>query len=68
MAEIYYNTKRFKTNHSSFSGYVYDYDFNGYTSMTDIASRIASDLTFDKTCKREANIRNNQMNYKKGIN
>ena len=53
MTKNYYRTGNYKPDHSTFGGYVYDYDFNGYTSMNDIAARIESDLRFDKQCRKK---------------
>lgn len=39
-------------DHTRFGGVVSDYDFNGYNSMAQIASRIESDRKFDKSCKK----------------
>lgn len=61
----YYTSSNY-TNHSAFGGNIYNYDYDGYTSMEDIASRIASDLKFDKRCKNNAENRDRAKNYKKG--
>lgn len=45
-------TKNYDTEHVTFGGYVYDYDFNGYNSIVEIAGRIASDMKFDESCKK----------------
>lgn len=42
----------YQTNRSIFGGKIYDFDFNGQTSMCDIASRIESDWKFDKKCRQ----------------
>ena len=46
-----FTTKTYQTDHSTFGGKIYDYDYNGKTSMCDIASRIESDWKFDKKCR-----------------
>lgn len=38
--------------HKSFSGVIYQSDFNQYIPLTTMASRIASNLRFNETCKR----------------
>lgn len=38
-------------DHTTFGGNITDYHFNGYTSMCSVASDIASDKRFDKSCK-----------------
>ena len=57
MTDNYYRTGRFNVDHSTFGGYVYDYAFNGYTSMKDIADRIESDLRFDKQCRKNRELK-----------
>lgn len=55
-----------KPDHSTFSGNVYNYDFDGYNSISYITSRIISDWRFDEKCKKlgESNKRNKL--HKKG--
>lgn len=48
----FYRTKRFNVDPSTFGGLIYNYDFDEYTSMSDIASRIVSDMQFDKICRQ----------------
>lgn len=62
MKNEYYTTEDFNTG---FGGYVYEYDFDGYNSMTEIAARILADMRFDKHCAMNATNRNR---YKKGMN
>ena len=50
----YYVTHNY-TDYSSFGGNVYNYDFDGYISMSDMASRILSDMKFDKKCRKNLN-------------
>ena len=64
----HYTTSSNHTDHSNFGGYVYNYDFDGYTSMSDIAARIISDRKFDEKCKKSAENRDRTKNYKKGLN
>ena len=54
----------YKHDPRTFSGYVYGYDYEHYTSMSDVAGRILSDMKFDKEMKQIAE--NNKR--KKGIN
>lgn len=46
-----YETHTYR-NPSSFSGCIYEYDFNSKTTIQEIANRIASDAKFDEFCKR----------------
>lgn len=64
----HYTTSSNYTDHSSFGGYVYNYDFDGYISMSEIAARIISDRKFDKLCKINSEQRTKYKNYKKGAN
>ena len=52
MAENYYTTRNYKPNHSTFGGRIYDYDFYGHPTMSDIAERIMSDWKFDEKCRK----------------
>lgn len=61
----YYTTTRNYADHSTFGGYVYNYDFDGYNSLSSIAERIASDWKFDIRCKQNAENRDRNKNYKK---
>ena len=56
MTNNYYTTGNYKPDYSTFGGKVYNYDFDGYNSMADIAKRIASDLKFDEQCRK--NVKN----------
>mgnify|MGYP003409057620 FL=1 len=53
----YYTTSNY-TNYSIYGGRIYDYDYDDYTSMSDIASRIATDMKFDDQCKKNIENRN----------
>lgn len=61
----YYTTTRNHADYSAFGGYVYNYDFDGYNSLSTIAERIASDWKFDNTCRKNALNRNRVNNNKK---
>ena len=62
MTENYYRTRNYKLDHSTCGSVIYNYDFDGYVSMTSIAERIISDWKFDKKCQKLAN-----NNIKKGV-
>lgn len=62
----YYTTTRNHADHSTFGGLIYNYDFDGYNSLSSIAERIAADLRFDNTCKQNALNRNRTNNKKVG--
>lgn len=47
-------TGTYKHDPTTFGGYVYEYDYEGYLSMSEIAGRILSDMRFDKKCKKMA--------------
>lgn len=46
---------------TTFSGLIYDYDYDGKTLMADIAERIISDWKFDNRCKRNSELRENPI-------
>ena len=47
MARNYYTTGNYKPDHSTCGSNIYNYDFDGYISMADMAERIISDWKFD---------------------
>ncbi len=69
MANIFYTTETFHVDHSTFGGVIYPSDFetdyrekyNPYGS--NIASRIMSDMRFDKQCKKNIEIREKKKNW-----
>ena len=67
LTTTFYRTGNYKPDHSTCGRKIYNYDFDGYVSITDMAEIIISDWKFDEECKknRENNIRRN--NYKKGM-
>ena len=68
MAEIKnYHTLSNYTDHSRFGGEIYNYDFDGYNSISDTIKRIISDIKFDKRCKKNAENRDKNKECKKGI-
>ena len=67
MKRNYYRTGNYKSDHSTCGSVIYNYDFDGYVSMTSMAERIISDWKLDEQCKKNAESRDNNKNYKKGI-
>ena len=67
MTRNYYRTGNYKPDHSICGSVIYNYDFDGYASMTSMAERIISDWKFDKKCKKNAESRDRNKNYKKGV-
>ena len=68
MTRNYYRTGNYKPDHSTCGSVIYNYDFDGYVSMADMAERIISDWKLDEQCKKNAESRDNNKNHKKGIN
>ena len=71
MTENYYTSSNY-INHNTFGGLIRESDFNTDFRGKDqnessIAKRIASDWRFDKTCKVQAENRDRQAKYKKGL-
>ena len=62
MTRNYYRTGNHKPDHSTCGIVIYNYDFDGYVSMTSMAERIISDWKFDEKCRKLAN-----NNIKKGV-
>ena len=62
MTRNYYTTGNYNVNHSTCGSKIYNYDFDGYVSITDMAERIISDWKFDEKWRKLAN-----NNIKKGI-
>ena len=67
MTRNYYTTENYKPNHSTCGSAIYNYDFEGYVSMSDMAERIISDWKFDEKCRKDALNRDRNKNYKKGV-
>ena len=67
MTRNYYTTGNYRTNHSTCGSAIYNYDFDGYVSMADMAERIVSDWKFDDDCKKNAENRDRKKNYKTGV-
>lgn len=66
MTRNYCRPGNYKPNHSTFGSIIYNHDFNGYVSMSDMAERIVSDWKFDKKCRKNAENRDKNKNCKKG--
>ena len=62
MTRNYYTPMNYNADHSTCGSKIYNYDFEGYVSMSDMAARIISDWKFDKKCRKLAN-----NNTKKGV-
>ena len=60
--------RNYKPDHSTCGSVIYNYDFDGYVSMTSMAERIISDWKFDEERRKDAESRDNNKNYKKGTN
>ena len=67
MTRNYYRTGNYKSNHSTCSSVIYNYDFDGYVSMTSMAERIISDWKIDEKCRKNALNRDRNKDYKKGV-
>lgn len=53
MTRNYYTTGNYKTDHTTCGSVIYNYDFDGYVSMKDMAERIISDLKFDEQRRKD---------------
>ena len=67
MPKEFYRTGNYNVNHSICGSKIYNHDFNGYTSMSDMVKRIVSDWEFDEDCKKNIESRDKNKNYKKGV-
>lgn len=64
MTDFYTNCE---TDYTSFGGLIYAADFDTEKGDSrNIADRILSDRKFDERCRRFAEFRDKQKNYKKG--
>ena len=63
----FYRTGNYKPDHSTCGSQIYNYDFDGYVSMKDMAERIISDWKFDEERRKDALNRDRNKNYKKGV-
>lgn len=64
---IFYGTENYKPDHSTCGSQIYNYDFDGYVSISDMAERIISDWKFDEERRKDALNRDRNKNYKKGV-
>ena len=67
MTTTFYRTGNYKPDHSTCGSQIYNYDFDGYVSITDMAERIMSDWKFDERCRKNALNRDRNKDYKKGV-
>lgn len=67
MTRNYYTTGNYKPDHSTCGSQIYNYDFDGYVSMSDMAERIISDWKFDEERRNDVLNRNRNKDYKKGV-
>ena len=63
MTRNYYRTGNYKPDRSTCGSVIYNYDFDGYVSMADMAERIISDWRFDNRCNKNVEIVNKNNNY-----
>lgn len=52
ITEKYYTTRNYELDHSKCGSIIYNYDFDGYVSMTSMIDRIISDWRFDEECRK----------------
>ena len=55
MSRNYCRTGNYKPDHSTCGSVIYNYDFDGYVSMSSMAERIISDWKFDEKCRKATN-------------
>lgn len=60
MKNNYCATKK-HSNHLTFGGRIYNSDFDGYKSMSDVASRIISDWKFDEQLRKNSENRDRKQ-------
>ncbi len=65
MTENFYTTRKFNVDHSTFGGIISNYDFDGHPTISDMASKIVSDLNFDKQCRKNIENRERDKMYGK---
>ena len=63
MTRNYYTPSNYNADYSTCGSLIYNYDFDGYVSMTTMAERIISDWKFDERCRKNSQ---NLNRYKKG--
>lgn len=67
MTSNFYRTGNYKPDHFTCSSIIYNYDFDGYVSMSDMVERIISDWKFDNKCRKNALNRDRNKDYKKEV-
>ena len=67
MTRNHYRTENYKPDHFTCSSIIYNYDFDGYVSITSMAERIISDWKIDEKCRKNALNRDRNKDYKKGV-
>ena len=67
MTTTCYRTGNYKPDHSTCGSQIYNYDFDGYVSISDMAERIISDWKFDEERRKDVLNRNRNKDYKKGV-
>ena len=53
MTRNYYTPSNYNTDHSTCGSVIYNYDFDEYVSMKDMAERIISDWKFDEQRRKD---------------
>ena len=54
MTRNYYTPSNYEPDYSTCGSKIYNYDFDGYVSMADMAERIISDWKFDEKYRKLA--------------
>ena len=67
MTRNYYRTGNYKPDHSTCGSVIYNYDFDGYVSMSSMAERIISDWKFDERCKKNLLNRDRNKDIRKEL-
>ena len=67
MTRNYYTTGNYKPDHSTCGSVIYNYDFDGYVSMSSMAERIISDWKFDERCKKNLLNRDRNKDIRKEL-
>ena len=67
MKRNYYRTGNYKPDYSTCGSVIYNYDFDGYVSMSDMAERIISDWKFDEERRKDVSNRDRNKDYQKGV-
>ena len=67
ITKTFYKTGNYSVDHSTCGSQIYNYDFDGYVSMSDMAERIISDWKFDEERRKDVLNRNRNKDYKKGV-